>query len=141
MNIIKFYSTDNTGSGITKTTKKRILLVEDDEFCAFTVLRLMKNEYELVHKSSGYAGIEEAKISKFDLLLLDIGLKDLHGIEVLKEIKSLPQYKDIPSIAVTAYAMHGDKEKFLAGGFSYYIAKPYLIHEFKELIYKALDDK
>ena len=74
----------------------------------------------------GYAGIEEAKISKFDLLLLDIGLKDLHGIEVLKAIKSFPQYKDIPSIAVTAYAMHGDKEKFLAG-FSYYIAKPYLI--------------
>jgi CheY-like chemotaxis protein len=98
----------------------------------------MKNDFEIVHKFLGLEGIEEAKKNQYDLLLLDIGLKDINGIEVLKSIKNIPNYKDIPVIAVTAFAMLGDKEKFLAAGFSYYIAKPYLIQDFKDLMFEAL---
>jgi two-component system cell cycle response regulator DivK len=120
--------------------KKKILLIEDDEFCAYTVLRLMRSDFDIVHKFSGLDGVEEAKSNSYDLLLLDIGLKDINGIEVLKKIKEIPEYKTIPSIAVTAFAMLGDKERFLNSGFTFYIAKPYLIKEFKELIIKALEN-
>ncbi len=141
MNNAKFYSIGNTSSDKKDIAKKKILLVEDDELCAYTVLRLMKNEFDFVHKFSGSEGIEEARKYKFDLLLLDIGLKDSNGIDVLKEIKNIPHYQDVHAIAVTAYAMLGDREKFLKHGFSYYIAKPYIIQEFKDLIYRALDCK
>ena len=100
----------------------------------------MKNDFDIVHKFSGLEGIKEAKTNKYDLLLLDIGLKDINGIEVLKAIKGLPQYRDIPSIAVTAFAMLGDKERFLNSGFSYYIAKPYIVNDFRQLIYDALEN-
>ena len=122
------------------THKKKILLIEDDEFCAYTVLRLMRSDFEIVHRYSGLEGIEEAKSNKYDLLLLDIGLKDINGIEVLRKIKEIPEYKETPSIAVTAFAMLGDKERFLNSGFTYYIAKPYVVREFKELIIKALEN-
>lgn len=138
MNLNKFYSTDKDGFRENNISKKKVLLIEDDEFCAYTVLRLMKNDFEIVHKFLGNEGIEEAKNNQYDLLLLDIGLKDINGVEVLKSIKSIPNYKNIPVIAVTAFAMLGDKEKFLAAGFSYYIAKPYLIQDFKDLMFEAL---
>ncbi len=132
------YSPEISGSGIS--SKKKVLLVEDDEFCAFTVLKLMKNDFDIVHKFTGLEGIEEAKTNKYDLLLLDIGLKDINGVEVLKAIKSIPEYVNIPSIAVTAFAMSGDQERFLNSGFSYYIAKPYIVSEFRKLIYRALEN-
>lgn len=138
MNLNKFYSTDKDGFKAINNTKKKVLLIEDDEFCAYTVLRLMKNDFEIVHKFLGLEGIEEAKNNQYDIILLDIGLKDINGVEVLNSIKSIPNYKDIPVIAVTAFAMLGDKEKFIAAGFSYYIAKPYLIKDFKDLMFEAL---
>lgn len=120
--------------------KKKLLFVEDDEFCAYTVIRLMRDDFEIIHKFTGLEGIEEAKTNNYDILLLDIGLKDIDGIEVLKRIKELPKYKNTPSIAVTAFAMLGDSEKFLKSGFSYYISKPFEIKEFRELIYTALSN-
>ena len=132
----KFYSTDSSGS--EPKAFKKVLRVEDDEFCAYTVLKLMKKDFEFIHRFSGYEGIEEARKNKFDLLLLDIGLKDINGIEVLNHIKNIPGYEDVPAIAVTAFAMLGDKEKFLNSGFTYYIAKPYNVQEFKDLMYKAI---
>ena len=136
MNNNELHTADVSGS--EPKSIKKVLLVEDDEFCAYTVLKLMKKDFEFIHRFSGYEGIEEAKKNNFDLLLLDIGLKDINGIEVLNHIKNIPGYKDIPAIAVTAFAMLGDKEKFLDSGFSYYIAKPYNVQEFKDLMYRAL---
>lgn len=133
---LKYYSPET--SGMCNTPKKKLLLVEDDEFCALTVVKLMKNDFDIVHKFTGLEGIEEAKRNYFDLLLLDIGLKDINGIEVLNSIKRIPEYINTPSIAVTAFAMLGDQERFLNSGFSYYIAKPYIVSEFRELIYRAL---
>lgn len=134
---LKYYSPDISGNGIFP--KKKVLLVEDDEFCALTVLKLMKNDFDIVHKFTGLEGIEEAKTNNFDLILLDIGLKDINGIEVLNAIKRIPAYKNTPSIAVTAFAMLGDQERFLNSGFSYYISKPYIVSEFRDLIYRALE--
>jgi len=139
MSLNKYYSAESTGT--EKKALKKVLLVEDDEFCAYTVIKLMKNDFDIVHKFSGLEGLEEAKKNKYDLLLLDIGLKDLHGIELLKQIKELPEYDNVPTIAVTAFAMLGDREKFLESGFTYYLAKPYEIHEFRDLMFLALENR
>ena len=140
MGILKYYSSEISENSVSNTPKRKILFIEDDEFCAYTVLRLMRSDFEIVHKFTGLEGIEEAKKNNYDLLLLDIGLKDINGMEVLNRIKNLPGYNNTPSIAVTAFAMLGDKERFLNRGFSYYIAKPYAVKEFIELIYKALEN-
>ena len=65
---------------------------------------------------------------------MDIGLKGMSGLDAAQEIKKLPGYKDTPIVAVTAYAMVGDKEKFLEGGCTHYISKPFDINEFKNTV-------
>lgn len=131
----------NTGTGSDNTSIKKVLLIEDDEYCAYTIIKLLKDNLDIVHKYSGIDGIKEANSRHYDLLLLDIGLKDLSGVDVLKSIKCLPEYQDTPSIAVTAYAMLGDKERLLCSGFNFYIAKPFSIKEFRELINTALSSQ
>lgn len=125
-------------SDVKINSLKKVLLIEDDEYCAYTVIKLLKKDIDIVHKFTGTDGIEEAKNKTYDLLLLDIGLKDMNGVDVLKSIKNIPEYKNIPSIAVTAFAMRGDKERFLQNGFNYYISKPFSISEFRNLIHTAL---
>ena len=134
MNLNKFYSTGKDGFRLNNINKKKVLLIEDDEFCAYTVLKLMKNDFEIVHKFLGYEGIEEAKNNQYDLLLLDIGLKDINGMEATKRIRQFDNYKNIPIIAITAFAMQGDKEKILASGCDEYISKPFT----KDQLFDAL---
>ena len=127
-----------TGSENANTSLKNVLLIEDDEYCAYTILKLLSKDFNIVHKFNGSEGIQETGNNMYDLLLLDIGLKDMKGTDVLKEIKNIPGYENTPSIAVTAFAMLGDKDRFLDGGFNYYISKPFSIAEFKKLINTAL---
>lgn len=72
----------------------------------------------------------------YDLILMDIALPQMDGVEVTKIIKSMPRYKNVPVIALTAYAMKGDRERFLEAGFEDYIAKPIEIDEFIKKIEK-----
>ncbi|MDL5502971.1 MAG: response regulator, partial [Candidatus Methanoperedens sp.] len=77
---------------------------------------------------SGAINAEEAikmiENEQYDLILMDIELPGMDGISAIKIIKSKPGYNDVPNIALTAFAMKGDREKFLAAGFDDYIAKP-----------------
>ncbi|MBU4138395.1 MAG: response regulator, partial [Euryarchaeota archaeon] len=66
----------------------------------------------------------------YDLILMDIALPEMNGIEARRLIKSKPEYKEIPVIALTAFAMGGDKERFLSEGFDDYISKPLDISNF-----------
>jgi CheY-like chemotaxis protein len=75
-----------------------------------------------------------AKKNSYDVILMDIGLKGMNGLEATQEIKKLKGYEKTPIVAVTAYAMAGDKEKFLEGGCTHYISKPFKIKEFVETI-------
>jgi CheY-like chemotaxis protein len=75
----------------------------------------------------------------YDIILLDIGLRGkLNGIDVLKEMRKLPGYDKVPMIAFTAFAMAGDKEKFLSEGFNDYISKPFTKEELFALVEKNL---
>lgn len=78
------------------------------------------------------------KIDKeiYGLILMEIRLYGMDGIELRKIIKSKPVYKHVPVIALTAYAMKGDKERFLDEGFDDYISKPIAVHDFMERVEK-----
>ncbi|HEY5535571.1 MAG TPA: ATP-binding protein [Ignavibacteria bacterium] len=117
-----------------KQNSKKILLVEDDDLTLTTVRVILKNYCTLDSVTTGYEAIEMAKKNSYDVILMDIGLKGMNGLEATQEIKKLKGYEKTPIVAVTAYAMAGDKEKFLEGGCTHYISKPFKIKEFVETI-------
>jgi PAS domain S-box-containing protein len=117
-----------------KYMDKKILLVEDDSDTILTIQVILKNLCEMETVTNGYEAIEKTKKNKYDVILMDIGLKGMSGLDAAQEIKKLPGYKDTPIVAVTAYAMVGDKEKFLEGGCTHYISKPFDINEFKNTV-------
>lgn len=79
--------------------------------------------YESKEARDGFEALEIAKENRFDLILLDIQLPGFDGLEVLKEIKKIPEIRRTPVIALTAHAMQGDEERFLNAGCNGYISK------------------
>jgi two-component system cell cycle response regulator DivK len=104
---------------------KRVLVIEDNENnLKLITFILKKHGYETIEATSGREGIDLAQQGKPDFILLDIQLPDMDGIEVLKAIRASEADGDIPIIAVTSYAMSGDRERLLAAGCNGYIEKP-----------------
>lgn len=103
-----------------------ILIVEDDKINAFIIEKFLSKEFDLTVCHEPKEAIEMIGFKEFELLLLDINLGDgqMDGVELLSTIRKKEGYHDIPSIATTAYAMTGDKEKFIEYGFNDYISKP-----------------
>lgn len=105
--------------------KNTILVVEDNKDNRFTVQAIFKNEgFNLVFAEDGQAGIDYAYKYSPDLILMDIQLPDLSGIDAMKQLKSDSKMDQIPIIALTAKAMKGDREELLAEGFDDYAPKP-----------------
>ncbi len=103
----------------------KILVIEDNEQNRYLITFILeKNGCQVIQASDGRAGIALAGREKPDLILLDIQLPSMDGYAVAKEIKKDAQIARIPIIAVTSYAMLGDKEKALAAGCNGYITKP-----------------
>ena len=95
---------------------------------------LLKPYMNLQNYTSSVDAIEVIKKNQYDIIFMDIGLKDINGMEATKIIRQLNNYKNIPIIAITAFAMQGDKEKILASGCSEYISKPFT----KEQLFSVL---
>ncbi len=105
--------------------KQSILIIEDNEQNMYlTTFLLEKHGFDIYQARSGPAGIEAAHETHPDLILLDIQLPGMDGYQVAGVLKNDPQLKNIPIIAVTSYAMAGDREKILAAGCNGYIEKP-----------------
>lgn len=102
-------------------------LVVDDDIATRKIAELfLRGEIELESASNSKEAIELISNNLYSLVLMDISLgKGKSGVEVLRHLRTLPQYKNVPVIAVTAHAMVGDKEKFLASGFDDYLSKPF----------------
>ncbi|MCF6466235.1 response regulator transcription factor [Clostridium sp. Cult2] len=114
----------------------RILIVEDEEKIArFIELELIYEGYEVEKAFNGRDGLELAKTQPFDLILLDIMLPGLNGIEVLRRIR---QFSDLPIILLTARDAVVDKVTGLDGGADDYITKPFAIEELLARIRAAL---
>jgi CheY-like chemotaxis protein len=104
---------------------KKILVVEDNYTNMYIFSRILrKGGHEVIQATSGEEGVEIAIKEKPDLILMDIQLTDMDGLEATKKIKESKEGKDIPIVALTSYAMVGDREKALAAGCTGYIEKP-----------------
>ncbi len=105
--------------------KKRILIVEDNEANLYLISFILKNSgYEVIEAREGLKGVELAIKEKPDLIIMDIQLPDIDGLEATRLIRASEADTKIPIVALTSYAMTGDREKALAAGCSGYIEKP-----------------
>jgi CheY-like chemotaxis protein len=104
---------------------KKILVVEDNENNRYMMKFLLEeNGYQVIEAKDGVEGVKMAVIEKPDLILMDIQLPLLDGYKATKQIKANKKTCNIPIIAVTSYAMVGDREKILKAGCNGYIEKP-----------------
>jgi len=102
-----------------------ILLVEDNEMNRDMLSRRLKRKgFELVYAEDGVAAVENAKQHLPALILMDVSLPEMDGLEATKLIKRDPATENIPIIALTAHAMDGDRERCLAAGCNDYDTKP-----------------
>jgi PAS domain S-box-containing protein len=122
--------------------KLSILLVENDETNSDVIISYLKHSHSVKLAKDGITAIACAAEDQYDLILMDINLgKGMSGAEAAQKIKEMKQYADTPIIAVTAFAMLGDKEEFLAGGCTHYIAKPFRRRELLGLIDSIMREK
>ena len=107
------------------STHKRILIIEDNEQNLYLLSFLLEqNGYQVLQAKDGLAGIELATQTLPDMILLDIQLPGMDGYAVAQILRSNESLVHVPIIAVTSYAMVGDRERGLAAGCNGYIEKP-----------------
>lgn len=105
--------------------KRTILLIEDnDQNRYMTTFLLERHGYEVVSAADGPTGIEQASKIQPSLILLDIQLPQMDGYAVARALRQNPALEGVPIVAVTSYAMVGDRENILAAGCDGYLEKP-----------------
>jgi len=115
----------NRGDGRIMRTNRRILVIEDNQQNLYLATFLLEsNGYEVVAARDGQEGIDKACQEQPDLIVLDMQLPVIDGYEVARRLKKIPECEAIPIVAVTSFAMVGDREKVLAAGCQGYIEKP-----------------
>jgi CheY-like chemotaxis protein len=114
---------------------EKILVVEDnDANMLLTTDVLMMAGYQVVQAMTAEEGIEVARSEQPNLILMDVSLPGMDGLEAAAALKADPTTAGIPIVALTAYAMKGDRERMLAAGCDGYISKPIDIPEFIETV-------
>ncbi|MEM1044063.1 MAG: ATP-binding protein [Bacteroidota bacterium] len=116
--------------------QRDILLIEDNAQNAY-MAQFMLQDYETDIATSPEEAIEQARYNQYRILLVDINLgADRSGIDLLHEIRGIEGYERVPAVAVTAYALPGDEDRFLREGFDDYVAKPFR----KEVLLASVED-
>ncbi|HIE29287.1 TPA: response regulator [Candidatus Poribacteria bacterium] len=119
----------------------KILVVEDNDRNRRLIRIVLKAKgYEVIEAVTAEEAIIQLNSEPIALILMDIQLPKMNGLELTQKIKENPDTKDIPIIALTAYAMKGDKEKFLNSGCDGYIGKPIDTQELPKIVAKLLGD-
>ena len=101
-----------------------VAIIEDNADNRLLVSALIDGQHELTEYETGPAALEAFARRLPDVVLLDLSLPGMDGTEVLRRLKADPHTSAVPVIALTAHAMAGDREKYLAEGFDDYVAKP-----------------
>lgn len=123
-------------------TGKKVLIVEDNELNMKLFRDLLEaHGIESVSTSDGHEVIDLARKEKPDMILMDIQLPEVSGLEVTGWLKEEEDLKDIPVVAVTAFAMRGDEQKIRDGGCEDYLSKPISVTSFIETVNKHLNNK
>jgi two-component system cell cycle response regulator DivK len=132
---------DFFNQGIRTNMKKTVLIVEDNELNMKLFNDLLEaNGYNVIQTSNGFQALELAREHQPNLILMDIQLPEVSGLEVTKWIKQDEAIASIPVIAVTAFAMKGDEERIRQGGCEAYISKPISVASFIKTIKYHIGD-
>ena len=119
---------------------KTVLVVEDNDLNMKLFHDLLEaHGYNILQTKDGMEALRMAREHRPDLILMDIQLPEVSGLEVTKWIKEDDELKSIPVVAVTAFAMKGDEEKIREGGCEAYISKPISVANFLETVEKYLN--
>jgi len=120
---------------------KRILYIEDNFQNKRLVRKILTARgYEVLEADDGLTGVELATKETPDLILMDISLPGIDGVEATQRIKAYERTSKIPVIALTANAMRGDRERFIAAGCDDYLPKPISTGDLVDMIHKFLGD-
>jgi len=120
---------------------KRVMIVEDNELNMKLFNDLLEaQQYQTIQTRNGLHALDLAREHKPDLILMDIQLPEVSGLEVTKWLKEDEELARIPVIAVTAFAMKGDEERIRQGGCEAYISKPISVIKFIETVRSYLGD-
>lgn len=105
---------------------KKVLLIDDDESLFYLIRVLLRGSFEVDCFNSAIDALTQARNTDYDLMLMDINFgSGMNGVELFAEMRKLENHKNTPIIAVTAFAMLGDREEFLGIGFNEYLSKPF----------------
>ena len=120
---------------------KTVLIVEDNELNMKLFHDLLDaHGYNILQTKDGMEALDIAREHRPDLILMDIQLPEVSGLEVTKWLKDDPDLKAIPVVAVTAFAMKGDEERIREGGCEAYLSKPISVGKFIETVRQFLGD-
>jgi len=101
-------------------------------------MTLRAGDYTLLKATDGEEALDIATRERPDLIIMDMQLPKVSGLEVTRRLRQMPVFSHVPIIALTAYAMKGDKEKFIGAGCDAYLSKPINTRELPEIIGKML---
>ncbi|MCB1514158.1 MAG: response regulator [Hyphomicrobiaceae bacterium] len=136
---------DTTMSAEHRTSASRrtktVLVVEDNELNMKLFHDLLDvNGYQVIQTRNGLEVLDLARAHRPDLILMDIQLPEVSGLDVTRWLKDDPQLRRIPVVAVTAFAMKGDEERIRSGGCEAYISKPISVVTFLETVRRFIGD-
>ncbi|MFA4956816.1 MAG: response regulator [Candidatus Methanoperedens sp.] len=115
----------------------KALVVDDDPLSIEYVVEMLTTCGFMAETAvNGEEAVKKAQIEVYDLIIMDIELPGMDGAAATRIIKSKPGYENTPAIALTAYAMKGDRERFLAEGFNEYFSKPANVADFLKMLKK-----
>jgi two-component system cell cycle response regulator DivK len=121
--------------GVMENSEKTVLVVEDDHVSTKLFREALEaHGYNVLQAKDGMEGWRMAREHRPDLILMDIRLPGVSGLDVTKWLKTDETLKSIPVIAITAFAMEGDEEKMLEGGCDAYIPKPISVSDFLQTV-------
>lgn len=119
--------------------KEKILIVEDNPLhTRLLEMTLRSNNYTLLKATSGEEALDIAMREQPDLILMDLNLPKMTGFEVTKTLRENPTFSHTPIIAITAYAMRGDRERVIESGCDAYLTKPIDTRELPKVIAEML---
>ena len=127
-----------------KKAKKqaKILIVEDEPEIRATVrLRFQKNDYEVVTACNGVEGFDKALSERPDIILLDVMMPQMTGIEMLEKLRKTPEGWDVPVIMLTASSDSSDIKRAMASNIEDYIVKPFDLGDVMKKVKKALEGR
>ncbi|MBA7598677.1 Sensor histidine kinase RcsC [subsurface metagenome] len=119
----------------TGQLKEKILIVEDNpQNMRLIEMTLGAGDYALVKATDGEEALDLVTSERPDLIVMDIQLPRISGLEVTRRLRQMPEFRHVPIVALTAYTMKGDEEKCIEAGCDAYLAKPINTRELPEII-------